>query len=182
MENQQKDKKQGLLSDGTLVALASSYAYLLAYNYELGFGNHFWIPIYFVNVSLTNVLYFAGLVLLFLISIYQLANFVSLYIQSLPPVLARTLSTFLLVTLLVVVIPIWLVGLRWEYLVNPLLIVVLMGFILFVYPLFTQRDKKGYVKKLMAELQPAGQESTNEETAKKGNALLSDLLVHQYGR
>ena len=54
------------LSEGIIIAAASACAYLLAFNYEKGYAQHFSIPIQFVNVSLANLLIFVAVVVAFL--------------------------------------------------------------------------------------------------------------------
>lgn len=60
------DRAKHFLSEGIIIAAASACAYLLAFNYEKGYAQHFSIPIQLINVSLVNLLIFVAVVIGFL--------------------------------------------------------------------------------------------------------------------
>lgn len=69
------------LSEGILIATASSVAYLLTFQYEKGFVSYWGVPAQFVSVGLVNVLYAAVLLIGF---IFLAASLVNLVVQLLP--------------------------------------------------------------------------------------------------
>jgi hypothetical protein len=139
-------------SEGLLLAIGSSSAYLLTFQYEKGFASHFGIPPQFVSVGLLNVLFGAVLLLGF---IFLLVSVVNLFVSFIPiryseePVFVRR-AVNLGITLLGVFILAYLYNTRlwWSIFV---LGSVLLIFAAFVLPIFRNKNESTYIKKLEAE-------------------------------
>jgi hypothetical protein len=67
------------LTEGILLAASTGVFYLLAFIYEWGYARHFGIPIEFVNVGLTNVLFTMALMLILIGVLLGLANIIAAF-------------------------------------------------------------------------------------------------------
>ncbi len=147
------DKRFSLtLSEGILLAVGSSTAYLLTFQYEKGFASYFGIPPQFVSVGLLNVLYGAILLLVFIYVVFSLGNLSLIFIPtrySGEPVFLRRILE-LGVTLLPAFAVAYLHNnlLWWSLFVGGALLLVFGSFIL---PLFRNKTESSYIKKLEAE-------------------------------
>ena len=140
-------------SEGFIVAAISAVAYIFAFVYEAGFAKVFSIPLSFIAISLTNVLIVAGSLLLVGKLVFSVGNLVfavsdrfngpiSKKVKLLMPLLLYSLAlafltsgTRLLSSFIIVLIVGWPIGI----------------FLLFIFPLLTQRGKGSYREKLVAQ-------------------------------
>jgi hypothetical protein len=118
------DRAKLFLSEGFMIAAASACAYLLAFNYEKGYAQHFSIPVQLINVSLATILLFIALALGFLaLSVVYLSPFLTM--------LGHPRRRYFFIIALYAVVPIYLYGpsdwRRWL----PLASVFLGGVVLF---------------------------------------------------
>jgi hypothetical protein len=158
------------LSEGILIAIASSGAYLLAFYYEKGFSSFFEIPVNFVSVSFVNIFIFGTFLIGFLVLFFLPANIVTLVLFRLPPELSRSVFPVLL-CLVFIAVHLYTFGLsNWTPLVIG--VAVALFFLLFelVWPLIMHRDRSRYIEKLEAQ---------RELDKKEVN--LVDLIQRLYG-
>ena len=169
------EKKFSLtLSEGILLAIGSSAAYLLTFQYEKGFASYFGIPPQFVSVGLLNVLYGAVLLLAFIYVVFSFGNLSVAFIPtkySVEPVFVRRI-----LELWITLLPDFAVAylhnnlLWWLLFVVGALLLVFAGFVL---PLFRNKTESSYIKKLEAE------ERKKQKTA--GTPNLLSLTVPKFG-
>lgn len=155
MSQQEVIKRSGLqLSEGVLLAIASSWAYLLAFYYEKGFASYFKIPIDFIGIGLVNILVLAALVIGGLLFLFPLMNLLIMFFpRNIHPVLSREFIPFGLIILLTI-IQIYLYGMAgWIYWTVYLVMLIIIACVVFVLPLIFHRKKEGYVNKLEAQQQ-----------------------------
>lgn len=83
---EQGNKKRFKIHEAILAILIPLYGYLLAYLFEWGFCTRFGIPTYFIEITLTNVLYILVLLILMLLIFYlYFGDFISSKFFESPP-------------------------------------------------------------------------------------------------
>src|ERR1700752_13265 len=147
------DRKAPLtLSEGLILAIGSSSAYLLTFQYEMGFASYFGIPPQFVSVGLQNVLFGAALLAGFIMIIFGLGDIVVSFIPARygeEPIFVRkaiTVGVGLLGTFTIAYIynkPRW-----WALCAGVTLLVV---FAVFVLPAIRNRKETTYIEMLRAD-------------------------------
>lgn len=149
MDNElEKSTTKHWVSEGLIIAAIPVVAYMITFSYETGFAGFFGIPREFIALNFTSVFIVAGALLgvLFFLFLWTETFFLFpskgiLYRTSL-----RLLPLFLLLPVLFI-----LYGNYWRKWIGPAIIMLIFALIAYGAPLITQRDVKGYSKKLEAE-------------------------------
>ena len=172
MSDQESNRQpRTILSEGILIAIASSGAYLLAFYYEKGFTSYFEIPINLVSVSFVNIFVFAGLLIGFLLFLFFPANILPMILYKLPPALSRS-AFVLLISSLGLFVHLYLFGLsNWRILVVYICLMIAFAFIELVMPMIVHRKKGSYLEKLEAQHERDRKEVT-----------LIDIIVKRLGQ
>lgn len=150
------EEQSRLISDGTVIALATASGYLVAFQYESGYASYFGIPVYLITPNITTVfvagLALVSLVVMMLVYFDGIVSLVGRRAQSLP----RPIATGLL-RLSPAIVPLaalmWLFGTRWQEWAPVAVAVIVFGCLEFVLPLLSQPTVSGYAAKLEAQQQ-----------------------------
>jgi len=139
------------LTEGVWIAVASSFAYLITFQYEKGFASHWGVPPQFVTVGFVNVLYAAVLVTGFVFFAALLLNFI---LQLAPP---RVFEHPVVSKRFIDIAYGSLITLAAAYFFNSkfwwILFIsgtALLVFFAFVVPIFLNRGVTGYLNKIEA--------------------------------
>lgn len=147
------------ISEGILIATASALSYAVAFAYDTGYAKYFGIPPLFISPNVGAVLKAAGIVGITLLTFWNIANGLWLFIprgtsarsRAIQRLATITLITGLLIFYLLEGLPAWL---------TLAIVVGFFGFYEFVFPLIVNRKIVGYENKLLA------QEAIEEEAQK----------------
>jgi len=137
------------LSDTLFLAAIPIVAYLIVYFYELGYFSIFDIPIEFASFDLARIFLAILYLLVFIFFIYWINDILQGIINSQPEPIKRRLQSNVLSFILILVYLFFTVH-DWKIWLEILLGFLLLISLQFWIPLFTQRDKKGYIAKLSA--------------------------------
>ena len=147
-------------TEGILVAAASAYAYAAAFAYEAGGAVYFRVPYQLVSVDLIQA-FVAGLVLyLSLAWVVMALNVASPLWHRAPKAIRGNLTTAAIYSLLILV-PVAILG-DYTYWWAVLMMVALVLSGEFLLPVFTQKDTRGYVNKLVAAAEAETRQTTSE--------------------
>lgn len=142
--------KKVFVSEGVLIAGVTSIVYAIAYLYERGYNRVFSLPEYFIQIDLTSI--FTSLVSfsIMMALFFILGNSVDIYRRQgrnlqFPLIRLVIATTFPLVLLMIYSFD-YLEYYKWTLYTFATWIV-----IDFVMPIFTQRDIKGFINKVVAE-------------------------------
>ena len=143
------------LTEGLVIAGIPAVGYWLAYIYELGYSKFFGIPLWFIRVDLVTVMGAILGMLGVLIFIYMFTSFIFIgfwnYINnSINKVILRCIKHLRLVTLSIIGFGLAF-GTSYQIILSLIVFWLFFVFLEFGLPLFTQRQTKGYIKKIEAQ-------------------------------
>jgi hypothetical protein len=134
-----------------LVAIASSFAYLFAFLYLCGYANYFGIPPEFISVNLISVFIAMGICLALSLGPQSATRLIRMFFpHKIHPVLAWRMNTSFYAFFLFLCF-VYLFDASFSYLGPGLVVLIIVTFFLFVFPLITQRKYNGYLKKLVKQ-------------------------------
>jgi hypothetical protein len=145
------DTRMSLWTEGVVLASIPFAGYLLAFSYEWGYLSHFSVPADVIELSTPSVI--AGCVsLVSAIFMFGILTETILAILPIPgehspyrmPVVRTVLAALL------VLAAVWL-GAPFVISVSLVVLVAIVAFFEFIFPLFTRRRVEGYVNKLKAQ-------------------------------
>lgn len=170
MKNSGSEKKSSRISEGIVLALASAGAYLFAFYYEKGFASVFKIPTSLISVNLSSVLLFGAIFIGVIMAILPAINLIlSITIGQTHPTIQRAVIP-VIIFLAFLLIQIYLFGLaNWKNWIYIFVMLIMLLFFQFVFPLITQKGKT-YIAKLEA------QENTDRQVIDT-----YDLLQRKFG-
>jgi len=168
-----RGETKSLLLSGTFVAALSGAAYLLAFNYELGYASAFGIPRAFIKVDLVTVLTTFGALLSLILILFLLADFAYSVLTQREDPIRRTIlkrSFWLIYFVVSIVVYAGTGPEQYQYIKwFAFLILFLILFDFIIMPLITQRGKGSYFEKLEAV------ERKEREDKGEGKSLLKIL-------
>lgn len=140
-----------LVSEGLLVAAGPAIAYVGAFAYETAFCRAFRIPIAFITISLTTVLIAFAALLILLLALFLLTNLGVIIGIDIRSPIGRSLVRVSIPTLILLSLMLLYGRALWRSWAWPVAIYVFFVSLEFGLPLLTQRDKKSYREKLLAQ-------------------------------
>jgi hypothetical protein len=164
MSNQENNKIpagiRNYLTEGIIIASAPLFGYLAALVYESGYAKSFGIPFELVEVDLKSVFIamsaLIGLVLTFQLLIFL---FIDFYRKREDPIKLGLLKVSPWIILFS--ISFYLFGPNgWKEWIFMLVFLSIMTFYVFIFPIISQRGKKGYREKIKAEMIASATEDT----------------------
>lgn len=160
------------LTEGVLLAAASAAAYGIAYAYKSGYSTYFYVPPLFLTPSLGDVIKAGGIVLVAMLSIWNVARPIWQFAPPADTALGRTIRRILVVAFLTACIAFgsfqgWI---AWLILVG---VVIVYSALQFIYPIANHRGPLTLEEKHLAQ-------ETIEERAIKSS--LESLVASIVGR
>lgn len=138
------------VSEGLIIAACSIVAYLLTFVYEAGFARFFRIPLEFITLNLTSIFVVAGALLVVVIFLFLLTELIfTILNRGDNPIyrgVVRLIPVFLLFAALL-----FLYGVQWREWIWIAVVMIMLAFLEFGFPLITQRHKIHYRDKLEAQ-------------------------------
>lgn len=145
-----ENRKFSWLTDSVLLAVLPVLAYLISFQYESGYASAFYIPIELISINLTSIFISLGFLLLFVFYSSQIISVIQIvFMNKLNRILKWMIICF---TVLFALAPI-LFDFRyvWKEFTIISSVIIIVVFLNFGVPLFTQRGKGPYIEKLRAE-------------------------------
>jgi hypothetical protein len=150
-DTEEKKKVSFSLSEGILLATAPTFAYLFTFYYEKGYTSYFGIPEQFISINLINVLIFAAAFLSAFILLFPLMNLLVMTLWNINSTILMSIAKTIAALIFLAILIILFGPMGWKYWVWAVIIVVAYATFDLIFPLVTQRDKKGYIEKLRAQ-------------------------------
>lgn len=138
------------LSDTLILAAVPFVAYLVVYFYEYGYFSVFQIPLEMASFDLSRIFIAILSVISWVILLYFLNDMLREITSNQPEPIRRRLNTLLLALVLSVAY-LFLIAHDWRIWLAGILFLLLIASPAFWIPLFTQKSKKGYIAKLIAD-------------------------------
>src|SRR5207247_3313457 len=137
-------------SEAVLIAAASALSYAVAYAYRSGFASYFDLPPLMLTPIIGGILHAGAAVGAFLLFLWVVVNGIWLLVPRTDSALARNIKRMLFILVVAVLGMYRLFAYRWGWAV-VLGLLCFFGFGLFIFPLLTQRELRGYENKLLAQ-------------------------------
>jgi hypothetical protein len=151
MDNElEKSTTKHWVSEGLIIAAIPIVAYMITFSYETGFAGFFGIPREFIALNFTSVFIVAGALLGVLFFLFLLTEIISMVFPPSKDIIYRTSLPFFPLSLMCAALFI-LYGSYWREWIGSVVVTMLFALFWYGFPLLTQRDKKGYRKKLEAD-------------------------------
>lgn len=149
-KRQDKTISRGI-SEGILLALASAFAYFFTFAYEKSYAAYFGIPNELIIVSLNTTLLFFTAIIGFFGFLFILLELLTSLFGRLNPIVLQALFP-IVSALLFALAQMYFYGFNhWERWIGVFVIILILGAVTFILPLFTQKGTGNYLDKLAAQ-------------------------------
>jgi len=153
MKTNDKEDKVNWINESLIIAFFPLFAYLLAFCHEAGFTSIFGIPKEFIIIDLATVFIVAGALLSISIVLFSFLYFITFNIKwnsiNQNPFYRSIIKSLFFIIPCIIYIVIY--GRLWREWIYIVIFVLVMLFLEFGFPLFTQRNKDSYYEKLEAQ-------------------------------
>lgn len=140
------------ITDAILISIFTAYAYFISYIYQLGYYEYFKLPSFLVEISIMNILNSTFSILAFIIFIYIIVTGIMSCIPNNTDVyIAKIIEKYIYISTLYIVLFMVADVKRKEFYYIYTVIALLIIFLDFVDPLFSQKEIKGYLKKVISQ-------------------------------
>ena len=146
----EKQTTKNWFSEGFIIASSPIVAYMFTFAYEAGFARVFGIPLEFITLNLKRVFIVASVLLTIVGLLFWLANLIFMVSPKETNPIYRGFIRLSLPVLLFVVF-IFLFGPVWQEWIVLVIVLAIMIWVEFGFPLITQRHKGSYREKLEAQ-------------------------------